>query len=148
MARSRAKPASRPRFVLDCSIALAWYFADEKDRYADAVAAALPGTAALVPSLFHLELGNILVVGERRKRSTEAQATAFLARLAGLPIVVDGQTVARAWSDILALARTHRLSAYDAAYLELAVREGIPLATLGGPLEAAAKAIGVPRFNP
>lgn len=148
MARSRSKPAEGVRFVLDCSVVLAWFFADEKDRYADAVAAALPGAIALVPALFHLELGNILVVGERRKRSTEAQATAFLARLAGLPIAVDGQTVARAWSGILALARTHRLSTYNAAYLELAVREGIPLATLDGQLETAAKACGVPRFNP
>ena len=148
MARSRAKPASRPRFVLDCSVVLAWYFADEADRYADAVAAALPSAVALVPALFHLELGNILVVGERRKRSTEAQATAFLARLAGLPIVVDSQTMARAWSEILTLARTHGLSTYDAAYLELAMREALPLATLDDQLEAAAKAIGVPRFKP
>src|SRR5258706_15476215 len=99
MAGTRAKPAPGSRFVLDCSIVLAWYFTDEANAYADSVAAALPRATALVPSLFHLELGNILVVGERRKRSTEAQATAFLARLAGLPIVVDDQTIARAWSD-------------------------------------------------
>lgn len=148
MARSRPKPAAGVRFVLDCSVVLAWYFADEKDRYADAVAAALPGAAALVPSLFHLELGNILVVGERRKRSTEAQATAFLARLAGFPIVVDGQTATRAWSDILALARAYGLSTYDAAYLELAMREALPLATLDNQLATAAKTIGVPRFKP
>ena len=129
--------------MLDCSIVLAWYFVDETDRYADSVAAALPRTTAVVPSLFHLELANILVVGERRKRSTEAQATAFLARLAGMPIVVDGQTVARAWSDIIALARSHGLSAYDAAYLELAVRESLPLATLDERLVTAAKEIGV-----
>src|SRR5271154_5140957 len=120
MARARAKPSSVTRFVLDCSVALAWYFIDEKDRYADAVATALRVASGLVPSLFHLELANILVVGERRQRSTEAQAAAFLARLAGLPIVVDGQTVARAWSDTIALARNHGLSTYDAAYLELA----------------------------
>jgi len=148
MTRSRAKPTSLPRFVLDCSVTLAWYFADEADRYADTVAAALPGVVAIVPALFHLELGNILVVGERRKRSTEAQATAFLSRLASLPLVVDGQTVIRAWSDILTLARTHGLSTYDAAYLELARREALPLATLDDQLETAAKAIGVPRFKP
>ncbi|OAI49911.1 hypothetical protein AYO44_18255 [Planctomycetaceae bacterium SCGC AG-212-F19] len=147
MGRSRAKPASGTRFVLDCSIVLAWYFVDETDRYADAVAAALPGATAHVPALFHLELANILVVGERRKRSTEAQATAFLVRLAGLPIVVDGETAGRAWSDIIGLARAHGLSTYDAAYLELAVREALPLATLDKQLETAAKAIGVRRFK-
>jgi predicted nucleic acid-binding protein len=148
MPRTRAKPAPSTRFVLDCSVVLAWYFVDETDRYADAVAAALPDATALVPSLFHLELANILVVGERRKRSTEAQATAFLASLTGLPIVVDGQTATRAWSDIIALARSHNLSTYDAAYLELAMRESMPLATLDDKLETAAKAIGVLRFKP
>jgi predicted nucleic acid-binding protein len=146
MARGRAKKVPRTRFVLDCSVVLAWYFADEADRYADAVAAALTNATALVPSLFHLELANILVVGERRKRSTEAQATAFLGRLAAMPIVVDGQTVARAWSDTIALARSHSLSTYDAAYLELAMRESVPLATLDDKLETAATALGIPRF--
>jgi predicted nucleic acid-binding protein len=148
MARSRPKPAPKTRFVLDCSIVLAWYFADEADDYADSVAAAMPSASAIVPSLFHLELANILVVGERRKRSTDAQATAFLARLAGLPIAVDGQTAVRAWSDIIALARSQTLSTYDAAYLELAVRESTPLATLDDKLETAAKTIGVPLFKP
>ena len=148
MPRTRVPPSSATRFVLDCSVVLAWYFIDEKDSYADAVALALPKASGLVPSLFHLELANILVVGERRKRSTEAQATAFLSRLAGLPIVVDSQTVARAWSDIIALARSHGLSAYDAAYLELALRESLPLATLDHPLTSAARALGVPVFKP
>src|SRR5215211_4477574 len=125
-----------PRFVLDCSVVLAWYFADESDPFADAVAASLVGATAVVPSLFHPEIANILVVGERRKRSTKAQAAAFLASLAALPIVVDGQTGARAWSDTMALARAHGLSAYDAAYLELAVRESLPIATLDDRLKA------------
>src|SRR3954447_3585719 len=128
-----------PRFVLDGSVVLAWYFADESDPFADAVAASLAGATAVVPSLFHLEIANILVVGERRKRSTEAQATAFLASLVALPIVVDDQTGTRAWSNTIALARAHGLSAYDAAYLELAVRESIPIATLDDRLKAAAK---------
>ena len=147
MARARAKPKPARRFVLDCSVVLAWYFADESDPFADSVAAALVTATALVPSLFHLEIANILVVGERRNRSTEAQATAFLTRLAGLPIVVDGQTVARAWFDTIALARAHGLSMYDSAYLELAVRESAPLATLDDKLKNAAKAIGIPIFS-
>lgn len=148
MPRTRPKPPAVGQFVLDCSIVFAWYFADESDQYADAVATALPGTPAVVPALFHLEVANTLVVGERRKRSTEAQAAAFLARLAALPIAVDAQTIARAWSDIISLARAQNLSTYDAAYLELAARESLPLATLDDRLQAAAKAVGVPLFKP
>jgi predicted nucleic acid-binding protein len=76
------------------------------------------------------------------------QATAFLSRLAGLSLSVDSQTIARAWSDTIALARAHGLSTYDAAYLELAVRESLPLASLDVPLKNAAKSIGVPFFVP
>lgn len=137
-----------PRFVLDCSVVLAWYFADESDPYADAVVAALTKSTPVVPTLFHLEIANILVVGERRKRSTEAQATAFLARLAALPIAVDGQTMGRAWLETITLARARGLSTYDAAFLELAMREAIPLATLDDKLKAAAKAVGVQAFVP
>ncbi len=148
MARQRAKPVAVKPFVLDCSVVLTWFFADEADPYADKVAEALTRITAVVPALFHLEIANTLVVGERRKRSTEAQATAFLARLAALPIRVDDQTVARAWSDTIALARIHELSTYDAAYLEIAVRQSLAMATTDEKLEAAAKAIGVAIFAP
>jgi predicted nucleic acid-binding protein len=140
--------APAPRFVLDCSVVLAWYFADESDPFADAVAASLTGATAIVPSLFHLEIANILVVGERRKRSTEAQAAAFVARLSALPIVTDEQTSHHAWSETIALARAHGLSTYDAAYLELAVREALPIATLDDRLRLAAKAVGIPFYKP
>lgn len=134
------------QFVLDGSLALAWYFADEADPYADAVAQALATREAVVPSLWRLEIANALVVGERRKRSTEAQAAAFLARLDALPISLDDQTDARAWGETLRLARAHTLSAYDAAYLELAMRRALPLASLDAQLKAAAVAVGVPLF--
>jgi len=147
MARVRPKVSKR-RFVLDCSIVLAWYFVDEANSYADSVASSLTNATAVVPTLFHLEVANALVVGERRKRGTEAQAATFLKRIASLPIVVDDETVARAWSDTIALARTHGLSSYDAAYLELAMRESIELATLDAPLRVAALAVGVPTFKP
>ncbi len=147
MARSRSVPPPT-RFVIDSSIVAAWYFVDEADPYADAVAVSLSQATAVVPALFHLEMTNILVMGERRKRSTEAQATAFLARIASLPIVVDGQTMSRAWSDTIALARAHGLTSYDAAYLELALRESLPLASLDRELKAAAKAVGVANFVP
>ena len=86
-------------------------------------------------------------MGERRKRSTEAQASAFLARLGRLPIVVDEETDARAWGDTLSLARAQNLSAYDAAYLELAMRCGLPLASLDEKLKAAATAVGVGLYS-
>ena len=148
MAKQQPKSAFDTKFVLDCSIVFAWYFADEADDYADAVAESMSSTTAIVPSVFHLEVANTLVVGERRKRSTEAQATAFLARLSGLPIISDEQTALRAWAEIVALARVHGLSSYDAAYLELAARLAVPLATLDDKLILAAKAVGVPQFKP
>ena len=144
MARKRA--AAVRSFVLDCSVVMAWYFVDEADPYADGVADSLISHCATVPALFHLEIANILLLGERRKRSTEAQASAFLSRLTSLPIRVDDQTVARAWSDTIALARSHELSIYDAAYLELAVRIKVSIATLDEKLRSAAKAIGIPIF--
>ncbi|WP_435008105.1 type II toxin-antitoxin system VapC family toxin [Tundrisphaera lichenicola] len=135
------------RLVLDGSLTLAWYFSDETDPYADAVALGLATRQAVVPSLWRLEIANTLVVVERRKRSTEAQAAAFIARLQVLPIVIDDETDVRAWSETIRLARAHTLSAYDAAYLELAMRRGLPLASLDDELKAAAKAVGVPLFT-
>src|SRR5262245_53500218 len=99
MPRSRPRPVRAKRFVLDCSIVFAWYFADESDPYAYLVAKTLKDATAVVPGHFHLEIANTLVVGERRQRSTRGQANAFLTRLAALPVVVDSETVTRAWSD-------------------------------------------------
>jgi predicted nucleic acid-binding protein len=96
----------------------------------------------VVPALWHLEVANALLVGERRKRTTAAKVSHFLTLLSALPITVDEETATRAWSDTLSLARTHGLSAYDAAYLELAVRQGLPLATLDEPLRAALRTVG------
>lgn len=85
---------------------------------------------------------------ERRKRSTVAQAARWLSSLSALPIEVDEEAAARAWSDVLALAGTQGLSAYAAAYQELAVRRGLSLATLDKKLNAAAADIGVEVFAP
>lgn len=130
-------------FVLDGSVTMAWYFKDEADAYADSVRDGLVQARAFVPTLWPLEVANTLVVGERRKRSTPAQAAAWLGLLGALPIVVDDETSGRAWRETLDLARAHNLSAYDAAYLELAMRRGLPLATLDDKLRAAAAAVGV-----
>ena len=113
-----AKKARTPglvEFVLDGSVALAWYFKDEADAYADAVAAHLPSARAIVPQLWHLEVANALLMGESRQQSTEAQAAQWLTYLRLLPITVDDETSSRAWGEVLNLARNHRLSAFDAA---------------------------------
>jgi predicted nucleic acid-binding protein len=135
-------------FVLDCSVTLAWFFADELSAYADAVLLRLPSAAAAVPALWHLEVANGMVQGENRRRSTLAQAARFAEFLSPLPIIVDGDTMTRAWSDTLHVGRTFNLSAYDAAYLELALRRGLPLAAGDGRLKEAAAAAGVPPFEP
>ena len=136
----------KERLVLDCSVALCWYFRDEADPYADGVATKLTSTEAVVPSLWPLEVANAVLMGEQRNRSTQADAQRWIAVLETLPITLDGETAAHAWNDTLKLARAQNLSAYDAAYLELALRRGLPLATLDAELKAAAQAVGVPLF--
>ena len=134
--------------VIDCSVTMAWYFKDEGTTYTNAVRAALATERAAVPALWPLEVANVLLMGERRKRSTQAKAAKWLRFLTALPIAVDTQTPALAFDPILALARSHKLTAYDAAYLELAMRLGLPLAARDDALEKAAQAVGVPFFAP
>src|SRR4051812_20487803 len=95
------------------------------------------------PALWPLEIANAVLMGECRKRSTQAQAATWLGILDAFPVVIDDETNSRAWSDTLNLARVQNLSAYDTAYLELAMRRGLPLATLDGKLKAAASTVGV-----
>ncbi|HLJ96197.1 MAG TPA: type II toxin-antitoxin system VapC family toxin [Gemmataceae bacterium] len=147
MAKKKAKAKSAV-FVLDGSITLAWFFEDEVDAYAESVEDALASAAAVVPALWPLEVANGLLMGERRKRTTEAKVTQFLALVTTLPISIDDETVTRAWQDSLRLARAHHLTVYDAAYLELALRRGLPLASLDDRLKKAAAAVGVPEYKP
>lgn len=147
MAKARGKKKSAG-FVLDCSVTMVWYFKDATDAYAKAVKKALSDVEAVVPALWPLEVVNTLILGERRGRSTEAQASQWLKFLRVLPIRVDEETPARAWADILYVARKHGLSAYDASYLELALRLGLPMASLDEKLSRAAGAAGVEKFNP
>jgi predicted nucleic acid-binding protein len=127
---------------------MAWFFQDEANEYAEAVEDAFAQAKAVVPATWPLEVVNTLVMGERRQRSTEAQAATWLRYLRALPVIIDDETAAQAWGDTLTLARAHRLSAYDAAYLELALRRGLPLATLDDRLKIAADAVGVPEYRP
>ena len=144
MVGSEAGPVrAAPGFVLDNSIVMAWSFEDETSPYADAVLDRLTSGRAIVPSLWPLEVANALLMGERRKRSTEAETIRWIGILNRLPIVIDDETNTRAWGETVALARGHKLSAYDAAYLELAMRSGLPLATLDERLKTVAQAVGV-----
>lgn len=130
------------RFVLDCSVTMAWCFLDEADDYADALLESLAKTKAVVPSLWPLEVANVLLVAERRHRLTAAQSMHFLDLLAALPILVDKETGDHAWSTSLSLAREHSLSSYDATYLDLAMRSGLPLATTDERLVRTARRVG------
>jgi predicted nucleic acid-binding protein len=134
-------------FVLDGSVTLVWGFDDEDDDYAAAILDRMADLQAYVPSLWPLEVADALLVGERRRRTTPADAARFLAILGAFPIAVDDETVGRAWTDTMHLARAHNLSAYDAAYLELSLRRGLLLATLDDRLRAAATAVGVTPFE-
>ena len=131
-------------FVLDCSATLPWVFGDEATPACDALLDQLgAGARAWVPSLWHLELGNVLLGAKRRNRIDQAGIEAFLSQLAVYDIAVDDQTTERAWQKTLDLAMQYGLSTYDAAYLELALRRGVPLATLDSALITAARTCGV-----
>ncbi|MFM7312634.1 MAG: type II toxin-antitoxin system VapC family toxin [Cyanobium sp.] len=130
--------------VLDVSLACAWCFADEASDAAWAILAGLEQAQAHVPALWFWEITNVLVQAERRGRISAAVIRRFLALLETLPIVSDPAGMAHAWHETLALARSHGLTAYDAAYLELALRLGLPLASRDQPLNTAAAREGVP----
>ena len=129
------------RFVLDNSVAMRWLLKDRQPDVQDYARAVLQrlanGDTAVVPSLFALEAANVLVKSQKRGVVSEASAREFLALLAELDIETDPTTHERALRDTLNIALQHNLSAYDAAYLELALREGLALATLDEALLAA-----------
>lgn len=130
-------------FVLDCSVAVAWCIEDEAAAETDALMERAASEGALAPGLWPLELGNVLLQAVRRRRLEAAQAMARLELLRRLPIRIDDTTAERAWREILALARSESLTTYDAAYLELALRLGLPLATRDRELRQAAERNGV-----
>jgi predicted nucleic acid-binding protein len=128
-------------FVVDASVVAAWFLPNQAIPYTDRALSRLASEPVRVPCLWPFEFANILAVLERRKRLTRAQAVGILERLALLPLTVDAAppTVTR----LLELAREHGLSAYDAGYLELALRLGVPVASRDGPLRAAAERAGI-----
>ena len=130
--------------VVDCSVTMAWCFEDECDELADAVLDGLAEGEAWVPSLWPLEVANVLVAAERRRRLTAADSARFVELLMSLPIVVDDRSHERAFAQVMSTARQLGISVYDASYLELAMRLGSALATRDSQLRAAAATAGVP----
>jgi predicted nucleic acid-binding protein len=129
---------------LDASVAVAWCFEDEATAVTEGILDLLAkGTTVVVPAVWPLEVANAILSAERKKRINVAQATAFLRRIAGFPISVDAIPLGRAFDQVLSVGRQHQLTAYDAAYLELALRETLPLATLDNDLRRSAEIAGV-----
>jgi predicted nucleic acid-binding protein len=129
--------------VIDASVALAWCFRDEFTDAVGRLLEQLRNGAAAVPGLWHLEVANTLALAERRRRITTAESTQLIELLGALDIEVDVETSSRAFTRVLDLAREERLTAYDAAYLELAMRLGLPLASKDRDLCDAAERVGV-----
>lgn len=127
--------------VVDTSVTMAWCFEDEATADTDAILDRLGQDEAVVPGVWELEVTNVLLVAERRRRITEAQAARFLGLLTALPIRVDHSPTDV--TAVLAAGRRHNLSAYDAAYLVLAERLAAPLATVDAELARAGRSAGV-----
>ena len=130
-------------FVVDNSVVMSWCFKDEANQYADSVLDRLTDATALVPSIWALEVINVLLVAERSKRVSEADSVRFTTLLSQLPIIVEYERVELIMKDLLTLARVHNLSSYDASYLDLAMRKGLPIATLDNRLIEAATEVDV-----
>lgn len=138
------KAAVTSAMVLDASVALAWCFEDESSAYSERVLdTTAKGGEFRVPAIWPFEVANALLVAERHKRITTAQATALLQRIAKLPILIEPIAADRAFEHILPVARQHQLTEYDAAYVELALREALPIVTLDVKLRRAARSAGI-----
>lgn len=136
-------------FVLDNSVSMRWFFIDGTPAqldYANRVMAELKTNRAIVPVIWGLEVANVIAQAEAKSLVTETRSQEFLEKLKAMSIEVDGATFSHALSGTLQLARRYKLTAYDASYLELALRTGAPLATLDNNLQKAAKQAGVKMF--
>ncbi len=129
------------RFVLDNSVVVGWFLEDQATPYTDAVGALLEQNQAVVPALWELEFANVLRTACRKQRLAADEAHEVIEQICALPIAIERDTPGPA--ELLTLALRYNLSSYDAAYLELALRLQIPIATKDEPLQAAAQAAGV-----
>ncbi len=131
-------------FVIDCSVAVTWCFEDEATAASDGLLDRLGDEPAAAPAIWPFELGNVLAMAERRGRIDAAQLAECVALLRELPVAIDEESPQRALNEVLALARAEGLTTYDASYLELAMRLGVPLATQDKALRQAAEKLGTP----
>jgi predicted nucleic acid-binding protein len=127
--------------VVDCSVAAAWGLADEATTFTEGALRVIEQDAMIVPALFWFELRNLLIVAERRGRFLPTETSTFLNMMGNVPTIIDGSPNE---AELMRLARSHRLTAYDAAYLEVAQRHQLPLCTLDRDLIAASTLAGVP----
>ena len=134
-------------FVLDCSLAMAWCFEDETSDYSEQVLGSLIDSRAVVPALWSVEMANALLVAERRKRLSHIKSMAFREYLSGFIIDVDDYLFKKPIEIILDLAKETGLTAYDATYLELAIRKNLPVATLDKELKQASRKIGIEIYS-
>ena len=132
-----------PAFVVDCSMAMAWLFHDEATPKTADLLNRLATETALVPAWWFIEITNVLAMAERKGRITPRQSDAFIADLGKLGVERDDEAPDRAFTYLLTLCRTHRLTSYDAIYLDLALRRSLSLATLDADLRKAARKLGV-----
>ena len=130
-------------FVLDCSVTMAWCFEDERTAATDALLDKLVAEGAEAPSIWPLEVTNVLIGAARRNRISPAAANVAAQRIAALPVLIDLEGSRRAWDSLLQLAVRYGLTSYDTCYLELALRKALPLATLDKALQRAATEAGV-----
>ncbi|MDQ2784656.1 MAG: type II toxin-antitoxin system VapC family toxin [Chloroflexota bacterium] len=130
-------------FVLDTSVTMAWCFLDQETPETRNLFMRMRTSTALVPMIWPLEVANVLLIGERRQRLTQAHVAQFIQLLRTLAIIVDSGAARDALCPVVGLAREHNLSSYDASYLELAMRQRLPLATHDARLRAAATRAGV-----
>jgi len=141
------KIANVKAFVMDCSITMAWVLPGEANAGAEAVLQLLETAHIKVPTIWPLEVNNVLLQAEHRKRISTVEVAEFKEFLAALPIYVDDTTGLHAAGSIYTLAKEQHLTIYDAAYLELSMRENLPLATLDKALQKAAMHVGIQVFK-
>ena len=127
-------------FVLDCSVTMAWCFEDEVCDYSENILDSLFESTAVVPTIWPLEVCNVLLMAVQKKRLTKVKAAAFIDRLGELPIEMGSTKPLSAIASIFQLGNERKITSYDAAYLDLAIARDCPLATLDKPLAKAAKA--------
>ena len=130
--------------VVDNSITMAWCFQDEATPFTEAILDQTRAAGAVAPAIWPFEVANVLLLAERRRRLTSVDIRDFIDFLEVLPIAVEPVGLVRVFGNVLIMGQEQGLTSYDAAYLELAMRQGLPLATLDGRLREAATRAGVP----